>query len=180
MKFKLDFITNSSSTAFFFIFKGNRKEDLFEVISKYPKRFEQHDDLGWDKEPNIVNVDAKFIIESIDKVYGTVGDFYVTDSKVKIKPISKLIKDFTKTLKYWEKAHKKERTGWYKHYITETKNQLKSVLEAKEKGLDKYIEINFGDSEGHVHGGSASILRYKQDKFQVRRKDLYVVTDERS
>jgi hypothetical protein len=178
MKVKGDFITNSSSTAFFFIFKWNTKEDLFKEIMRRPKRFEQEVDIGWDKKPHIIKCDAEFVVNSIDKVYGTIGDFYGDHNIVKIKSIDELIKEFKKSLNYWKKGVK--HCPWHKGYITETQNQLKAALEAKKKGLNKYIQMNFGDSEGHVHGGSASILRYKQDKFQVRRKDLFVVTDERS
>jgi hypothetical protein len=177
MKLKGDFITNSSSTAYFFIFNGNTKEDLFKAIMKRPERFEQEEDIGWDKKPHIVKVNAEFIVDSIDKVFGTSGGFY-TDHIVEIKPINNLIEEFEKTLKSWEKQSKE--SPWCRKYVTEVRNQIKAALDAKSKGLNKYIEINFGDSEGHVHGDNAAILRYKRECFNVRRKDLYVIFDERS
>ena len=38
MKIRTDFITNSSSTTFFFIFKGN-KNSLLDLIAKHSKIF---------------------------------------------------------------------------------------------------------------------------------------------
>lgn len=181
MKVKDDFITNSSSTAYFFIFKGN-KEELIQVIKKYPYRFDLEESDNW--SGTVERVDASFITESIEKVYGTLGQFY-GDNKCIIKPIDVLIKEFEGDVEYWKNQIRCSEEkgeigrGYYKRYLNENAKQLEEIKEAKERGLDKFLQINFGTSEGHVYGGPACLL-HGLNRFRIKRKDLYVVTDVRS
>ena len=62
MKIKSDFVTNSSSTSFFFIFNGD-KNNLFDLIKQNSKSF----NLKYvDYNNNTIKTDENFVIESIN------------------------------------------------------------------------------------------------------------------
>lgn len=175
MKIKSDHITNSSSTAYFFIFKGNKKDDLLEVLKKHSSRFNRSEDIGWEEEPNVISCSGEFLIEKIGKAFIEPDEDCF--SKCKIEPIEKLIDVFKESLEHWVNYESEYDRKWYKPYATKARNQFKAVLEAKGKGLTHYVQVNFGDHEGHVMGDTAALLDCFRDLFQVRRKDLYVITD---
>ena len=65
MKFKGDFVTNSSSTAFFFIFKGRKLEKMYDLIDKYSRKFEMHVDYGYGNQHDYHHCDSNFVKDSI-------------------------------------------------------------------------------------------------------------------
>ena len=119
MKIKLDFITNSSSTAFFFIFKGD-KNSLLDLIVKHSKIF--NIDLSEEDWEEKMYCDYMFVIDSINKC--------LQSKEIKIKKISDLIEQYKNNIEEVEKCIRKESSNnTIISFYTELKNEYLSKLE---------------------------------------------------
>jgi hypothetical protein len=186
MKLKGDFITNSSSTAFFFIFNGDRKEDLFKLIRKYKHKFDQSVDYGWGNNEDVRSCNAGYVIDSIDNII-TTDEKYDEDKQCKIEPISKLIEDNEEQAEYWEKAFEKESKNSkksyegaaenYKEYAEKHRKIVSELKEIESKGLTSYVGIEFGDNHGHICGGNAAAMDYNADNMIIKENDFYLLTE---
>ena len=175
MKIKLDHITNSSSTAFFFIFKGDKKEDLFNLIQKYHKDFEKTEDFGYKNKHDYRSVDSKFVIDSIENTLSVREDFLY--DKCEIKSIENLIEEQEKNIKDYEKLINKRPSinAYYNKYIDEDKKRLDDMIKYKMDGFTHFLEIEFGDNHGHVAGGNASVMEHAVK--EIKKKDFIVLKE---
>jgi len=186
MKLKDDFITNSSSTAFFFIFSGKKKEKLFNLIRKYKKIFNQSVDYGFGNVEDTRSCDSGYVIDSIDSVI-TEDDKYDEYSQCKIEPIKKLIKDYEEQVVYWENEVKKElerpekrdpdASIRYEDYAESYRVTIRELKEAKGKGLSSFLRIEFGDNHGQICGGNAVAMDYNRDNLIIKEKDFYLLNE---
>lgn len=148
MKIKGDFVTNSSSTAFFFTFKGDI-ESLFKCIKKHKKDFCLTYDTEWDKmhyEVNHMDI-INSILDVIDNNEKMVPDKY---KKQLIYPITEAIAELKKDTEYLESLQEKQ---YLSHYYKEHKEHLRRLILAKKNGAEKCLIMNFGDHDGDVCGG---------------------------
>jgi hypothetical protein len=148
MKFKLDYITNSSSTAFFFIFKGDGKKELFELINKYSNKFDLREKFSDD---DIYTCDANFVINGIDSSLNK--KYKYKFEKCEFENIDSLIayfEDFLERIIKLNEDTKTKKLYLYTDEINQTKYILTNLKQAKEKGLVNCLQIEFGDNRGHV------------------------------
>lgn len=166
MKIKYDFITNSSSTAFYFIFKGGRfkdknRERLFELIRKYRDIFDLSVDYGI-KEEHLITCNHQDIISDIDKLISKRKD------SLKFISLDELINNLEKEVKRLEKQKEElEEDGCFRdyfyEYINETNSRLNKIKELKSRGLNRCIEVEFGNSGMHeVSSNSGTCMDYER------------------
>lgn len=171
MKIKLDQITNSSSTAFFFIFKGDKKEQLFDLIRKYKERFNLHHDLYGNEEG--VSSNYHFVIDTIEDVLGRENTGYY--EKTEIVPIEMLIIKYREDVAFWEKDSKTD--PYSKEYFEECGRKLDEIMKAKDAGFTHYLEIEYGDNSGNVTGDSAMCLDYNRDMLNINEEDFILIPE---
>jgi len=171
MKIKSDFITNSSSTAFFFFFKGEKIQDLSNVLRKYDNVFER------DEFEYKMNVED--LVSSIENLVPSV---------LQIKDIDKLVPQFLENIqRLIETCYKENKEGdkfdSAKYFMGDVRDRLKTYEISKDilkKGFTKVLEIEFGDNDGHVAGGNVgTLMDYKHSSLEMKKEDLVILTESR-
>ena len=172
MKIKSDFITNSSSTAFFFFFKGEKVEDLSNVLRKYGEMFKR-------TVYNDYSMDVEGLISSIEELVPSV---------LPLKDIDKLSKEFLESLQNEiEYCYNENKSGdkyeSAKYHIEGARDSLKSHEISKDllkEGFTKVLEIEFGDNDGHVSVGNVGCsMDYNHYELETRKEDLVIITESR-
>lgn len=169
MKIKADFVTNSSSTSFTFIFKGNHI-DLFKAVLKRAALFNLSIDFG-----TPYTIDVWDVIESIDSVIRFDPGILQIDNEIKMcqEDIEYVEKNLAKNnIEDWERRYDKERRADLNEVMTK-------LLKAKEKGLVSVFKIGFGDNHGEICGGRIGCtMDCAGSRISIDDDDLIVMTEQ--
>ena len=185
MKIKHDFVTNSSSTGFIFLFKGDKRTDLFRQMVKYEDQFKLYNEYhgsGGDY------IDVWDIIREMDPLLSSSReDPWYLPGPLKIKDLLERhegeLKEHEKTLKEELKreAEKQEAwtsSDWTKEYIETLKEKIVKVKKAIHNSLDHYIEVSFGDNDGMIQGGKVGMtMDYSGRSIELNQKDFMVMIE---
>jgi hypothetical protein len=185
MKIKQDFVTNSSSTSFIFLFKGDKRTDLFEKMVKYEDKFKLYNEYHG-SSGDYINVWD--LIKALDPILSSneQDPWYLPGPLVTTKlleTIEKELEDLKVTLESELEREKEESGSWKasgytKDYIRDTEKRLNKFKEAVEYGLDHYIEVSFGDNDGMISGGRIGCtMDYSGRSINLNHKDLIVVVE---
>ena len=184
MKIKQDFVTNSSSTGFIFLFKGDKRTDLFEKMVKYGDKFKLFNEYG--EGEDYINVWD--LIKELDPILSsTREDPWYLPGPLKIKDLLERheseLKQNKETLKEELDRESKEVGGWKSsgytiQYIEEVKTKLDKIKEAIKYGLDHYVEVSFGDNDGMISGGRIGCtMDYSGRSINLNQKDFIVMIE---
>jgi hypothetical protein len=177
MKVKCDFVTNSSSTNFVFLFNGEDIDDLLRKISKYRKYFDLDCDFGGYR---INHID---VIESIQE--GIEKNKKIDYENIDIQDIKLLIDERKELLSFYlnivedykEKSLDQDCTYEY-NLIGKVLADINLLKAAKDKGF-KAIEIGFGDNHGFICGGPVGeTMDYEGRKLFINEDDFIVFTEQ--
>lgn len=183
MKIRSGFVSNSSSTSFTFIFKGNSVEDLCAILPKYASYFDlRHDDF--DDEIHRCNVQD--IINALRSVVKDPSQKKEDDWEL-VFPISidEKNKDIDASEKRWKEYLAEEMkmspNNWGDNLILSEMSSIwderRTLKKAQKRGLDCVIEIGFGDSHGAISGpGLGSTMDYEGRHIRINKDDLIVYT----
>jgi len=152
MKFKIDFVTNSSSTSYLFLFKGTTIEELFESMKENYKEFELSYSF-YDNEVNSTNV-----YEIINYMMNKNIDVKMISTKIKKleKQINELLND-SKDDNCFERTITNHLIGKYNRIIEELKFQ-------QDEGFRWVCETSFSDEENNKTGSIMRCLSFEIDK----------------
>ena len=184
MKIKQDFVTNSSSTGFIFIFKGNQRTDLFRQMVKYEDKFKLFNEYG----PGEGYINVWDIIKELDPLLSsTKEDPWYLPGPLKLNDLLERVEEELKinkeTLKEELERESKVVGGWKSsgytiQYIEEVKTKLDKIKEAIKYGLDHYIEISFGDNDGIIEGGKIGYtMDYEGRHIDINEDDFVVLIE---
>ena len=180
MKLKLSFVTNSSSSSFIFIFNGNERGTLFDLIRKYKEKFNLTEDFSYGDFSDVRSVNYHFVIDCLDELF---------DKGNKIKTIDILIDEVESHLEYWKKEvkkYKKEKEKnpekynfleYSERYQKEAEDRIEQLKRIKSNGLLNFMKIEFGDSHGDFHGDTPSVLDYNAKFISMEKDDLAIITE---
>lgn len=187
MKIKADFVTNSSSTSFTFIFEGTKRTDLFKKLVKYESHFsikystwnkESFDFDVWDLIDNLISLIKK----------GVNDRYYLPD----IYPLTKVKEDVERDLKNnkrWLKEESSPKSSINKSTTDYIIRHYKEQIKIKTKDLvtlDKYIncgkafsavEITFGN-DGMVTGNFGDAMETEIKNFK-KEDDFHIIIESR-
>jgi len=178
MKIKHDFVTNSSSTGFIFIFKGDQRANLFKQLVKYEKHFELSNDYG----PGKPITDVWDLITCLDPIISSHrSEPYYLPGPTKIQSLLEQYKTELLNLEKTYNEEKKEKSMWTKYSldsITQIKQKIEKIEKAIENGLDHCIEISFGDNDGIISGGMMGMtMDYSGRSIKLNEKDFVVLIE---
>ena len=187
MKTRTGFVSNSSSTSFTFIFKGNDVKALCDTIWKYRDHFKLSCDFGWSNlADSVYHCNAQSVVEAIEGAF----EQYKNDKydKLEVVSIDKHIENLVGTIRnndetIAEDKKKNEKlyscVDIYERYNERVSEDIKQLRAAKKKGCTSVLVIGFGDGDGEVSGGDVGYcMDYKGREIHLYEKDFVVLTEQ--
>jgi len=181
MKLKQDFVTNSSSSSFIFVFKGDDKRELFKLIRKYQNRFDLSVDWSYGDYKDFHSVDYKYLVDLLEEHLDKTGKIN--------NNIDELITDNKRQIKYWEKELKNDKkkhskdSNYDEYWIKRDEKQIEDlkekvrILEKFKKDDSSYLFIELGDSHGDFSGELPAVFDANREELQFEEEDLCVLTE---
>lgn len=168
MKIRSGFISNSSSTSFMFIFKGQTKEDLYDAIWKNRKDFH----LVTDDNRSCC---AEWLVDEIESL----PDNIIREGS---DPINLLIKTrkciLNDNKKYLADSKDKYFSESWRTIVEDEEQLIKRLQNLKDKGFTWSMIISFGDNHGDISGGNVgTAMDYESYHFKdYEKEDLAIIT----
>jgi len=174
MRYKQDFVTNSSSTCFFFLFRGG-KQGFFDALANHAEEFNLSHD-HWDDE--LVTINVGHIVRELEPL--------LESKEINIIPIESLINDFRERIynyqQYMDESEKEGRyslNDLYQESIDAMSKMLHKTVSAAKSGLTHSLVVGFGDNDGEVSGrGVGTIMDYEGRDLNIDDHDLVIMTEQ--
>lgn len=171
MKIRNGFVSNSSSTSFTFVIKGEYIEDLFFMLDKYGEYFNLYGNWGAEKEDDIQNCNVYTVMERICKI-----------KDKRIIPIDTAISDVEEKIKHIAATYassKGEHNAWLLENSFKYVYEKADLEKLKKSGFTTVVEIDFGDNHGDVCGGVVGYLMdYEGRNIYINKPDFVVWTEQ--
>jgi hypothetical protein len=183
MKIKQDFVTNSSSTSFTFVFEGD-KFDLYKALLKHKEKF----DLVFEDYMNFTHkINVWDVIRAIDSVIrNSPEELWILPNA---RSVDDVITEYKSSKAYFQKLV--EERPWSKtsfkltsmynslEEVERTQTKIDLLNKAKEKGLTKVFVIGFGDNDGEICGGIIGpTMDYEGRNINIDDDDLMILTEQ--
>jgi hypothetical protein len=166
MKIRQGFVSNSSSTSFYFITKKGSKEELFKMMRKYSKCF---DGMTSEYFEEYQPLTTEIIISAIDGL-----------TKITQYSVLELVSHFEEQLESDREWSKKYPNDNYSREDTYRKsNRILFLISLHEKGFKSVFDIGFGDHDGDISGGQiGNIMDYEGRTINLNEDDFVIFTEQ--
>jgi hypothetical protein len=174
MKIRTGFVSNSSSTSFFFYTKTNNPQELFDLITKYHQYFDlQYNENYGDKDDKpIQTITYKDVINSIKSIPKLKSNCCMSFNDY-VKELTQQNEILIKDLKTMP-----DNDFSKKYYIEEYQYNMENldrIKKAKLNQLNNIWTIGFGDNHGDVCGyGVGVIMDYEGRNIYINKNDFVV------
>lgn len=169
MKIRQGFISNSSSTSFTFIVKGNTAKDVYKAMKDYGEYF--HLWGAWRSEEN----EECFVSEVIDSLI-EIENGAKLESIVSTK---KRIEEHIKKLDYVGIEENKQLECYWLHSSVRETEKLMLIEEAIKNGFRSVFVVGFGDNHGEICGDKIGYLMdYEGRHIRINKPDFIVFTEQ--
>ena len=190
MKVKNDFVTNSSSTCFYFCAKEALTIEVFEkLLKKYSKIFTLSYRYGeysasegeiWSCNPDDIMSALKATMElrKNDKWWTDPFNTKMIDLNIfKGDKIASMSESITNDLyHHWNSQW--EIDDLTNHHI-ESFEQVLQLMDIQDKGFTHVVSISFGDNDGYISGGAVgTCMDYEGRDIKLLEDDFAVFTEQ--
>lgn len=182
MKIKADFVTNSSSTSFTFVFKGSDKFDLYKLMLKHAESFDLENEYWGDGNGRI---DVWDVIRAMDGVIRNDDrDMWILPGMLSIDShLINLRSQLDGTKEYLKKAESEEGgiklNDWMIEAKVDEEKRVKQFEELVNKGFKTIFQIGFGDNHGEIQGGLiGTTMDYAGREININKDDFVIFTEQ--
>ncbi len=170
MKIRQGFVSNSSSTSFTFMIKGDKMEDVYDLIKKYNQYFDLYYS-SWDDEK--MHCTADNVVKAIKEV-----------KNVKLIRIEKFKKDLEEHRERISKELEKEKSkdylnDWYFKDLMDMMEKEITIDDTVKSGFKNVLIIGFGDNDGEISGDPiGTTMDYEGRCISINKPDFIVFTEQ--
>jgi len=173
MKVKGDFVTNSSSTSFFFVTKTDSISDFLKKLVENKNLFQLSHDISWTKQPHVVSIDVFNVIEEIESILPK----KIHHIDYMLESLKSVIDNCGERLLYSSEDEPYHR--FEQELMEEYEKKLLEWAEFKNKGFTHYYQIGFGDNDGDISGGDVgNTMDYSGRYIGLRNDDFIIFTEQ--
>lgn len=186
MKTRAGFVSNSSSTSFTFVHKGEDEQDLCDLMIKWHQYFELSDPYG-----DYGSISVTDVVSAIERLTFGAKDADQEWDKPSVYSIDKRIEELeAQSKEYLERYHKEldkeadeesryDCSQWLHDYYWRFYEKACDLKRLKEKGFTTVHVVEFGDHHGHVSGGAVgNIMDYAGRDINMAKEDFVVFTEQ--
>ena len=167
MKKRLGFVSNSSSTSFYFFTKGGGVDKVLECIQRHQEKFRLKTDFEFSPEYSCTADDVCDAIRGLSK---------------KLIGVTSLMGEAASDIRQWEEDSKSSdswTSDFAAEYLAEARERLLDLENLRSLGFTQALVVGFGDNHGDIEGGNVgNAMDYEGREIRIDDDDFKLRTEQ--